>query len=551
MAERIRFFAQRKTFIFIMVATYILSSVANLYRWVNNTAMHDGLQLNMEGDVWWQYALGRFMVPLYEAIRGFICSPFTIGILATLFIGLLVYVLIRCLDITSPLLMLAIAAVFSANAVLVHDYGWYTQFSDIQMCAYCLSALSVYVVLLKRRMWPAAFICLFIAIGLYQASLMFAAALVLIVMIKQLLSSLDLKQILAFFVRMLVVAFVALVLYFICAHTIIKIVNWGEISYDAGLNNMRAENFFDIGRMAATFIIPILYLFHPQTHLSVLIGIGNGLLMIGMIISCIVIGVKQSFRPSRWLLLLLCMILLPCAMTCFYWFTKDPLYERMILSVFLFYPLCAVVVERLVGVVSANRTTRPHKTHGNIIRNFAARVKGKNKVHTTLNERIPVRIVACFLIVIFACAALYSNQVYLRKDLENEARLSLMTRIADRMDATPGYKPGTTQVAFIGNLDDNTLYRDVRPAFAPQASNRSAFLEKHTELYMDSLVHEETIGWGQYCYLWYFHFYLGYPIAIVEDTSALAANPEVQALPSFPSSECCKMVDGKLVVKLS
>ena len=51
----------------------------------------------------------------------------------------------------------------------------------------------------------------------------------------------------------------------------------------------------------------------------------------------------------------------------------------------------------------------------------------------------------------------FSNQVYLKKNLEFESTLSIMSRVIARAEAVEGYQPGSTPVAIIGTPEHSIL----------------------------------------------------------------------------------------------
>ena len=60
---------------------------------------------------------------------------------------------------------------------------------------------------------------------------------------------------------------------------------------------------------------------------------------------------------------------------------------------------------------------------------------------------------------------IYANQIYLKKDLEYDTTLSVMTRVVDRIEQVEGYIPGETPVKFLGDIQRSKLAM-TRPAFA-------------------------------------------------------------------------------------
>ena len=59
--------------------------------------------------------------------------------------------------------------------------------------------------------------------------------------------------------------------------------------------------------------------------------------------------------------------------------------------------------------------------------------------------------------MIFLGSIVFSNQVYLKKNLELESTLSLMSRVIQRIEETEGYTPGYTPVAILGTPEDSVF----------------------------------------------------------------------------------------------
>ena len=131
---------------------------------------------------------------------------------------------------------------------------------------------------------------------------------------------------------------------------------------------------------------------------------------------------------------------------------------------------------------------------------------------------------------------IYSNQCYLKKNLEFDATLTTMNRIVDRIEQTEGYEVGKTKVAIIGRLDDSIISL------------------RRKELDYDSAGLWENFSITYYeTYKQYFENYLGYPINIIDmkQMKKIAEKEEVKEMELFPSYESIKFVDDVLVVKIA
>ena len=127
---------------------------------------------------------------------------------------------------------------------------------------------------------------------------------------------------------------------------------------------------------------------------------------------------------------------------------------------------------------------------------------------------------------------IFANQVYLKKTL------SVMTRVIARAEAVPAFKPGETPVALVGSIEDSEL-SVVHEGF-----------EKLDALDAAANNFAATDDTGN---IWYTWEVLGYPFSLVDayTLGQLEQRDDVQAMPAFPAQDCCQMIDGTLVVKLS
>ena len=140
------------------------------------------------------------------------------------------------------------------------------------------------------------------------------------------------------------------------------------------------------------------------------------------------------------------------------------------------------------------------------------------------------------LALIFFDKTVFANQLYLKKELEIDSTLSVMTRVLDRLEQTEGYVVGETPVAFAGSLDASQLNQD-KPAFA-YTKRFNGSEENYAITFSDT-------------FWMYLRDVLGYPIVQAEEAEHIARQEAVAAMPSFPEKGSVALVDGVAVVKLS
>ena len=132
----------------------------------------------------------------------------------------------------------------------------------------------------------------------------------------------------------------------------------------------------------------------------------------------------------------------------------------------------------------------------------------------------------------------FANQVYLKKALEFDSTLSVMTRVIARAEAEPEFELGNTPVALVGSIE---------------GSDVSAVHEGFEKLDVLDVARNNYAAVDDEGNTWYMWEVMGYPFNLVDafTLGQLAARDDVQAMPAFPAEDCCRMLDGTLVIKLS
>ena len=134
-----------------------------------------------------------------------------------------------------------------------------------------------------------------------------------------------------------------------------------------------------------------------------------------------------------------------------------------------------------------------------------------------------------------------ANAVYVKKDLEQEATLSLMTRVLGRIEAEPDYVPGETPLVFVGA--DQTLY--------PQVYGFEAYYDITGAEYPGAIPYSECFYYYN-AYTAYFRYVLNTRAQMADTATwrALQNDERVEAMPAYPARDCLQTLDGVLVVKL-
>ena len=130
----------------------------------------------------------------------------------------------------------------------------------------------------------------------------------------------------------------------------------------------------------------------------------------------------------------------------------------------------------------------------------------------------------------------YANQIYVKKDLEYRKTAEIANRIIYRIEDTDGYESGKTPIAFIGCMQDSSL-------FTP-----------YEDMNYDAVGIIESSALTYYqTYDKYFNDQLNYNLNILDEDESrkLSTNPNIKEMPYFPNKDAVKIVDGILIVKVS
>ena len=140
------------------------------------------------------------------------------------------------------------------------------------------------------------------------------------------------------------------------------------------------------------------------------------------------------------------------------------------------------------------------------------------------------------------CVLLYgnvqtTNALHLKKDMEQDAFHSMMTRIVYRMEDCDGYVSGETPVVFVGRPEQLS---EVLPGF----ETYTGITGQHQVEAADTRINYRISR--------YFRYVLGTKDITANDEcwNAMQTDPRVEAMPRYPADGCTAMIDGVLVVKL-
>lgn len=483
----------KQTCVCVLSCSLLLLFAAHAFCFFNLTYSSPSVMFNAAKGNIAQTSGGVYLQPFYWRIRGAVASPLFIGLLCAAYVTFSALLTADLLHLTRPLPVFMLCGAMIANSAVTSILAAQLHTADALFLSQLLGTIGVFLCMRMRFGFlpGAAFIAG--AMGLHSSGLSCCAALMLIVLVIDILRSEEETRLL---LRLCKTAFslAAGAILYACGYLVLLRLRGYDT--EATLHLPEGSSFF------TAWLQPVRTLLAPltaYTRVSVLIR----LLLAALCICILLISVRRLRTPCAIALLALS-LLLPLSVNLPV-FAREPAEQ---------FPLSYIYLDV-----------------------FAAAVIGSAfKLYPV--KQICWRAVTGAFSVLFLSAIVFSNQVYLKKNLEMHATLSVMTRVIDRIEQTDGFRPGYTNVAVIGTLQDSVL------SVPHQGFEHLAALDAASENYAISS-YEDAI--------WYTYEILGYPLNFVSfhEQSQLQERNSVKAMPAFPSDGCIQYIDDTLVVKLS
>lgn len=494
----------RRTVMRVLALTVLCFFSVHIYRFTSAGFTHDSLLINQGDDRLAQISFGRFLQPLYWRLRGDIPAPFLVGLASCAYISAAILLIVSLLELRSTLSIALLCASLTANATLILAGGTYVSWMDTYMLAFLLSTICVFVCARWRFGFLAAPLFLCASLALYQSYIQTAALLMLMLPVRSVLRASQPRAVILEAFKYLFALLCGLALYALSVKIVLQITGVALSHSQNSIANVGQYDGVSIPSLILdTFAYPFRYMSKPETHLSRFAALaGLGVFVLGAVCLIHLLRARRISLPAA-LLCIFFTLLMPFAMNAVYFISKGFIHTAMIYAFFLSFAFPIALAEQAAQDSAV------------LCRLRAA--------------------MAALLLFIYGCNLVTAHQLYLRRDLEFQSTLSVMTRIIDRAEQVEGYDPGYTPVAIVGNLSDSRLSM-ARPGFEHLNSYGSNFY---------SPTYIETNTW----YIWQI---LGYPFNLVsyDEHRKLSEREDVRAIPAFPATDCCQMIDDVLVIRV-
>lgn len=497
---------------FSLVSVFGWGMAAHGYMFLDNSLSHDSLR-EFHGEILGnniKMGSGRVFTSLYRDLLGSdVTLPWLTGLLALLWIGLAVYLTARIFRVESKMTLCLIAGVFATNIAVSATTATYIHDLDSYMFSLLCAVASVCLWREWKFGWLPGAVFAAGSIGIYQGYLFVAVTLVMLSCILRLYRAERFREVFRDGLKAVGMLLLGGVLYYaamkaMLALTGAQLVKGDYNSMDLILHQSPAAILGLVGGAYSDWFHRLwqAYSSYPGILVKGITLVFFGICGAGLITMLM----NKSIGWGEKLLCMLLIGLLPLGMNLIYVLTISRNHDLMTFPIWLFY---------LFAVLSADFLATAWKKSGQWVR---------------------AGCIALALVLLYGNVR-FSNGMYMKKDLEYDAYLSLMTRIVTRMEMTEGYVPGQTTVVFVGNPENHS---SVMPGFMDYwnvtgMTSSDLILEPERSRYQA-----------------YFDYVLGLPVNLADAQlwNEISFSEAVQAMPCYPAADCMEFQGDILVVKL-
>lgn len=507
----------KKWLLTALAATFAWGMAAHGYAFFDNNVSHDSLR-EFHSEILGneiKMGSGRIFTPIYRDLLGSdVTLPWLSGILALLWIGLAVFLVVRLFRIESRAAVVLIAGIFATNISVSATAATYIHDLDSYMFALLCAVGAVYLWNRHRRGWLPGAALLAVSLGIYQSYVFVAVTLVMLVCILDLLNAAGFRPVFQRGLKAVGMILLGGAAYFLVMKGMLRIagipLSKGEYN---SLDRMTLLHLQTIGSvLAGAYADWFDRLWNAYSSYPSILIRAMTALFFGIDIAALVIGVcSKRLRLPEKLLCILLVVLLPLGMNMIYVLTLGANHDLMVYPIWMFYLLTLLLADWL----------RRRWKEGGI----------------SLAGKWQQALCMLMLGVLLYGNVRFSNGMYVKKNLEFDANLSLMTRIVGRMEAFDGYQPGETPVMFVGLPK---TFNSVIPGFKDYWNVTG--MTGSSTIYADAPSRFQA----------YFDYIMSLPIVLADSQvqNELLSQQAVREMPCYPADGFMAFFDGTLVVKL-
>ena len=503
---------ERKLLLLCFAAVFGFGLAAHAYGFLHASFSHDMLNALVADplETYWKMQLGRPGIVIYRRIfRGVIAAPWQLGLLSFLWLSLSCFLTVKLFRVKGWGFPVLLAGILTVNITTIAMTATYLYEMDADLFAMLLGVCAV--LLWDRYGWPGALLGALLTagcMGTYQSMVSVPVTLVMLLCIAALLRGEPFAEVFRKGLRAILMLGFGALLYWLDVRLMctLKGINLAMDGYNSVEQEVSRTVFGRIGQVYQTWSRAFWNPAHAHIEPPVLVL--NILLAALGLWGLIRWLVKGKTGGKEKILLCVLLLLLPVGMNTAQLSFSGDVHDLMKYSFWLFYVLCLLPC-------FAGAWEKPSGT---------------------------IRGIAAVLMLLLLCANIQTaNIVYTKKQLEQEAAGSLMTRVLMRLEQHEDYVPGETPLVFAGVSDQ---LREKIPGF---------------EAYYDitgcetaSPIVKSTASYNYNIYAAYFRYLLNNPAVMAdwELWNRMQEDPRVAELPIYPAEGCMRILDGVMVVRM-
>ena len=494
-------------------AVFCFGLAAHAYGFLNASFSHDMLNALVTDNVetYWKMQLGRPGIVLYRRLfRSAIAAPWQLGLLSLCWLSLSCYGITKLFAVRSRLFPILLAGILSVNITTIAQTATYLYEMDADLFAVLLGVCAV--LLWDRAGWKGAVCGMLLTaccMAIYQSMLSVPITLCMMQCIVILLRGDAAVPVLKKGLRAVLMLGIGAVVYILSVRVMChwKGINLAMDSYNSMEQVVSASILQRIGHVYRTWAAAF---WDPEhAHIALPVLVANILLPLIGLWRLLLWLLKRNPGRRETVLLLVLIGLLPLGMnTAQLSFSRD-IHDLMKYAFWFFHILCLLPI-------------------------FLCPLPKKASQLSGL-------LASAFVIIILCSNMQTANIVYTKKQLEQDAALSLMTRVVYRLEEEPEYIAGETPLVFVGV---SRQLQEKIPGF-------EAYYDI-TGCESSSPIVKSLASYNYHAYAAYFRYILNNPAIMADWTiwNAMQENPDVQNMPCYPDHGCIRIIDGQMVVKM-
>lgn len=487
----------------------LFSLITYGFLFANEIFSHDSVQQTFyspsPGTGRFYLEIGRFIIPLYEKMKGAYSAPWFIGLLFVLWMTFTSFFVIELFQLKGRLIIVMTSGVLCVNTALILTGTTYTYCLDEYALALLTSTVAAYCLCRVSHGELLGILLVIFSLGIYQAYFTVTMVLCFLFAIQQSVKNELPAKVVCKGLKQIGLLVISVGTYYaiwtiICAKLEVSKSRTDELAITKGLAGI-------LEAVKASCVSWVENIFDPNGFLGHAYATANLFLVAILIWTLFRFLCRKNVRTSAKCLVVILSLCAPLV------FSSPTIILGVTASMLTTYTYELIYIFALLGISKDESGTAIPAEDGK-----------------TQKARIMVLILVGFVIY---NNVLFANQAYMKKEHEKVATISLVTRMIERVENLEGYSLGETPVYLVGELRYSSLNRGKMDV---------PYLESKHGLWYN---YSATYNLPRYI-----TDYLNYPMK-VSAKPELAEVDEVKDMPIFPAQGSIKIIDGAAVVKLS